>query len=166
MTLPTNSSSPIPIYVGALKKVYGPPSQAGFGSAVFFELLAPEADLEQAALRYYRYFVGDLWDRYGEAAWMEPWKHVYARPPGAKANIVAEMGAIADPTTKLSVPSLLDPGGDGKSAREALSKVYDDDAAVTELSLYTLGDGAALSGLLIAGRRQNGEATFLVFLLD
>jgi len=165
VTFPTSPSSPIPIYVGALKKVYGPPSQAAFGSAVFFEQLAPEAALEQAALRHYRYFVGDLWDRYGEAAWMEPWKQVYTRPPGAKADIVAEMGAIADPTAKLSLSLLLDPGGDAANAQKALSTVYDD-AVIAELSLYTLGDGAALSGLLIAGRRQNGEATFLVFLLD
>lgn len=165
MTFPTNSSSPISIYVGALKKVYGPPSQAGFGSAVFLEQLAPEADLEQAALRHYRYFVGNLWERYGEAAWMDPWKQVYARPPGAKADIVAEMRAIADPTAKLSIPLLLEPGGDAESAQKALSRAYDD-AAISELSLYTLGDGAALSGLLIAGRRQNGEATFIVVLLD
>ena len=165
MIFSTNSSSPIPIYVGALKKVYGPPSQAGFGSAVFFEPLAPDADLEQSALQYYRYFVGDLWDRFGEAAWMEPWKQVYTRPPGKKADIVAEMGAIADPTAKLSIPLLLEPGKDSERAQNALSTVYDD-ASVIELSLYTLGDGAALSGLLIAGRRQNGEATFLVFLLD
>ena len=165
MTFSTIPSSPIPIYVGALKKVYGPPSHAGFGSAVFFEPLASEADLEQAALRHYRYFVGDLWERYGEAAWMTPWQQVYARPPGAKADIVAELGAIADPTAKLSIPLLLEPGGDREAAQQALSKVYDA-AAVTELSLYTLGDGAALSGLLLAGRRHNGEATFLVFLLD
>ena len=24
--------------------------------------------------------LGKLWDRYGEAAWMGPWKEVYARP--------------------------------------------------------------------------------------
>jgi hypothetical protein len=165
MTFLTNLSLPIPMYVGALKKVYGPPSQAGFGSAVFFELLAPEADLEQAALRHYRYFVGNLWDRYGEAAWMEPWKQVYTRPPGVKADIVAEMGAIAHPTARLSIPLLLAPSGDRETAQKALSKVYDD-AAVTELNLYNLGDGAVVSGLLIAGRRQNGETTFLVFLLD
>jgi hypothetical protein len=151
--------------VADLITVYGPPSQAGFGSAVFHGQLAPNADLEQAALGYYRYFVGDLWDRYGETAWITPWKQVYTRPPGAKADIVGELGAIADPTARLSIPLLLEPGGNSESAQKVLSAVYDD-AAVTELSLYTLGDGAALSGLLIAGCRNNGEATFLVLLLD
>jgi hypothetical protein len=158
-------STPIPIYIGALKKVYGAPSQAGFGSAVFYEKLAPGTVLEQAALRYYRYFVGNLWDRYGETAWMTPWKQVYTRPPGAKADIVGELSAIADPTARLSVPLLLEPGGNSESAQKALSKTYDD-VSVIELHVYTLGDGAALSGLLIAGRRNNGEATFLVLLFD
>lgn len=151
--------------VSDLITIYGPPSQAGFGSAVFHEQLAPDADLEQAALRHYRYFVGDLWERYGETAWMSTWKQVYARPPEAKADIVAEMGAIADPAAKLSVPLLLEPNSDAQSAQTVLSAVYDD-VAIIELRLYTLGDGAALSGILVAGRRQNDEATFLVFLLD
>jgi hypothetical protein len=158
-------SHPPPGDVADLTTVYGSPSQAGFGSAVFHEQLAPDADLEQAALRHYRYFVGDLWERYGEAAWMSTWKQVYARPPGAKADIVGELDAISDPTARLSIPLLLEPGGDGESAQKALSKTYDD-VSVIELHVYTVGDGAALSGLLIAGRRQNGKATFLVFLLD
>ena len=42
-----------------------------------------------------------------------------------------------------------------------------DDPAVTELRVFNLGDGEAMSGLLVAGRRQaTGEATFLVFLMD
>jgi hypothetical protein len=151
--------------VSDLITVYGPPCQTGFGSAVFHGQLAPNADLEEVALQYYRYFVGDLWERYGKTAWMTPWKQVYARPPGAKADIVGELDAIADPTARLSIPLLLEPGGDGESAQKALSNTYDD-VSVIELHVYTVGDGAALSGLIIAGRRQNGEATFLVFLLD
>jgi hypothetical protein len=38
---------------------------------------------------------------------------------------------------------------------------------VSELRVFNLGDGAAMAGLLVAGRRgATGEATFLVFLLD
>ena len=41
------------------------------------------------------------------------------------------------------------------------------DPTVTELQVYTLGDGQAMSSLLMAGRRgASGEAAFLVFLLD
>jgi hypothetical protein len=92
-----NAASPRPNYVITLESIYGPPSQAGFGSAVFYEQLLPKADLAQAAQRYYRYFVGDLWDRYGETAWMSSWNQVYTRPSGIKADIVAAMQAIADP---------------------------------------------------------------------
>jgi hypothetical protein len=154
-----------PADVTALQAVYGAPSQAAFGSAVFYEQTTPD-DLEQAALAKYRYFVGELWERYGEAAWLGPWKKVYARQPDVKADIVAELNGIADQTAQLSVPMILDAVQDTEQARAALSAAFDD-AAVTELSVYNIGDGAAMSGLLIAGRRaETGEATFLVFLLD
>jgi hypothetical protein len=42
-----------------------------------------------------------------------------------------------------------------------------DDPAVTELRVFNLGDGGAMSGILVAGRRAGtADATFLVFLLD
>ena len=49
--------------------------------------------------------------------------------------------------------------------RAALAAAFDD-PAVTELAAYTLGDGAAMAGILVAGRRDDGADTFLVFLLD
>ena len=53
-----------------------------------------------------------------------------------------------------------------EQARAALAAAYDD-PAVTELRVFNLGDGEAMSGLLVAGRRgATGEATFLVFLMD
>jgi hypothetical protein len=96
---------------------------------------------------------------------MTLWKQVYARQSGDRADIVMELGMISDPDAKLSIPLLLAPNGEGESVQKALSAVYDD-PAVTELSIYTLGDAAAMSGLLIAGRRKTGETTFLIFLLD
>jgi hypothetical protein len=47
----------------------------------------------------------------------------------------------------------------------ALSQAFDADN-VNELKVFNLGDGGAMSGLLIASRRLNNEATFLAFLLD
>ena len=42
-----------------------------------------------------------------------------------------------------------------------------DDPAVTDLAVYTLGDGGAMAGILFAGRCiKTGAAMFLVFLLD
>ncbi len=144
----------------ALEVSYGAPSQAGFGSAVFTEELPTSVILEDTAREKYRYFVGELWDRYGEEAWMGPWKEVYVRGPEDGGDIVAELRGISDPDAALSAPMVLDLNS------AALSAVFDD-AAVTEMRVFNLGDGAAMSGLLIAGRNaETGQATFLVFLMD
>ena len=53
-----------------------------------------------------------------------------------------------------------------EAARAALSAAFDD-PKVSELRVFNLGDGEAMSGLLVAGRRgASGESTFLVFLMD
>jgi hypothetical protein len=152
-------------YVTDLEAAYGAPSQAGFGSAVFCTDMDAAKDLEGLALEYYQYFVGDLWERYGQDAWMEPWKEVYAREAGAKPDIVAELQGISDREASLSVPMILDVMENAEAAQQALSAAYDD-PAVTELRVFDLGDGEAMSGLLVAARRDTGEATFLVFLMD
>jgi hypothetical protein len=156
----------MPNTVTDLEAAYGGPSQAGFGSAVFYEHMKATEDLEKLALQKYRYFVGDLWERFGEDAWMGPWKEVYARRTDAKPDILAELRGIADPDAAISVPMILDNIQGADKARLALSSVYDD-PALTDLRVYNLGDGGAMSGLLIAGRRDDtGEAIFLAFLLD
>jgi hypothetical protein len=149
-----------------LEAAYGGPRQSGFGSAVFQKTLHSSDDLTQAALSTYKTFVGPLWDRYGEAAWMGPWREVYVRNAGATPDIVAELRAITDPDTRLSVPMILDDIDRPDAARAALSAAFDD-SAVTELRVFNLGDGAAMSGLLIAVRRgASREAGFLIFLMD
>lgn len=153
-----------PAYVTALEAAYGAPSQAGFGSAVFYADKDAK-DLTKAALKYYQHFVGELWQRWGEEAWMGPWKEVYARRTGAKADIVAELKGIDDFDARNSVPMILEVVQNADAARKALSDAYDD-PTVTELRVFTLGDGEAMSGLLVAGKRKTGEATFLVFLMD
>ena len=155
-----------PEYVAALEAAYGAPSQAGWGSAVFLERLKAADELEPAALAKYRYFVGELWERFGDDAWMGPWKAVYTRPADGKRDIIAELRGITDRDARQSVEMILDNVDDPEKARAALSAAFDD-PAVTELAVYNIGDGAAMSGLLLAGRRGDaGEATFLVFLLD
>lgn len=153
-------------YVSQLEAAYGPPSQQGFGAAVFHEVLRPTDDLVAAALDRYRYFVGPLWHRYGEQAWMGPWREVYSRSRGAGRDIVAELRAIEDRDARMSVALLLDATEDAAAARAALATAFDD-AAVTELNVFNLGDGAAMSGLLVAGRRgATGDATYVVVLMD
>ena len=76
------------------------------------------------------------------------------------------MRRIADPDARLSVPMILDNIEGAETARAALSNAFDD-PAVSELRAFNLGDGEAMSGILVAGRRgASGDATFLVFLMD
>jgi hypothetical protein len=162
---PSNSAVK-PAYVTALEAAYGPPSQAGFGSAVFYEPLGAKDSLIDAALAKYKYYVGELWERWGEDAWMAPWKEVYTRKPGAKPDIVAELRGITDQDAAISAPMILDVVQDAEGARAALAAAFDD-PAVTELRVFNLGDGGAMSGILVAVRRAAAsDATFLVFLLD
>jgi hypothetical protein len=162
----TNAGSIQPQYVAALEAAYGAPSQAGFGSAVFFEQMKADDDLTQAALAKYQYYTGELWERWGAAAWMGPWKEVYVRPAGARPDIVAELRGISDSDAAVSAPMILDAVQDAEKARAALAAAYND-PAVTELRVFNLGDGGAMSGILVAGRRgAAGEAILLVFLMD
>jgi hypothetical protein len=158
--------SPPPSYYTDLVTLYGAPSQAGFGSAVFYELIEPGSDLEAIALRYYQHFVGKLWEQFSPDAWMSVWKPVYVRPTGIQPDIVAELRAIAEPSVAQFVPILLlDETENQAQAQQALATVYDE-LQVTDLWVYTIGDGAAMSGLLLLGSQTTGETTILIFLLD
>jgi hypothetical protein len=54
---------------------------------------------------------------------------------------------------------------DPNSSSAVLAEAFDH-PDVEDLLVYNIGDGGAMSGLLVAARRTNGEATFLVFLMD
>ena len=78
--------------MAALERVYGPASQEAFSSAVFFDPETGDGEPAELALAKYRYFAGDLWERFGEQTWLGPWRQVYGRPVGAPTGIVAELG--------------------------------------------------------------------------
>jgi len=165
MTQQKKSDVDKPDYVLALEKAYGAPSQAGFGSAVFFAQVDETGDLEELAKKYYQYFVGDKWEEWGEETWVAPWKEVYARKTGTKHDILKELTGIDDRDAANSVTMILDVVEDAQAAQAALAQSYDA-PEVADLRVYTIGDGEAMSGLVVAGRRENGEATCLVFLMD
>ena len=160
------TSNSKPGYAVDMERSFGPSGQAAFGSAVFFEKLNAGDHLENAALRSYRRFVGDLWDRWGESAWMEVWKEIYRRGPDTGDGIIAELAGLDDAAVRSSADRLLNGRADAAEAQKALSAACDD-PLVTDLSVYRTGDGDAMSGLLIAVRRaSSGEALMLVFLMD
>jgi hypothetical protein len=155
-----------PDYVVNLEAAYGVASQAGFGSAVFFDQTDSAGALEKKALEKYEYFLGDRWNSVGKDVWMCKWKKVYTRSDhAAQRKIVDELRSIADVDARVSVPMILDNIENAQNAQQALSAAFDDSAA-TELAVYNIGDGEAMSGLIVAGRRSNGETAVLVFLMD
>lgn len=164
--MPEAETTPPPEYVAKLQAAYGAPSQEAFGSAVFYEPQIGNGDLASVALDKYKYFVGDLWARYGEDVWLGHWRQVYARPVEATPDIVAELRTVDDHDAALSIPMILDNIDEAERAQAALAAAFDD-PTMREVAVFNLGDGEALSGLLIAGRRpETGEALFRVFLLD
>jgi Asp/Glu/hydantoin racemase len=79
---------------------------------------------------------------------------------------VAELRGITDVDARNSAPMILDVVQDAEQAKAALAAAFDD-PAVSDLRVFNLGDGGAMSGILVAGRRAAAaDATFLVFLLD
>jgi len=79
---------------------------------------------------------------------------------------VAELCALQDRTVAQSAALILDEVENSADAQAALSAAFDD-PAVTELTVYNLGDGGAMNGVLVAGWRQATQAAiFLIFLLD
>ena len=151
-----------PAYVSALEAVFGPPSQAGFGSAVFYTQSEAAGGLEGAAKEAYQHFTGDLWERYGAGAWLRSWQQVYTRPPAAQHAVVAELRRLDDRSAWKSAGVLLHDVEDPQAADSAAFG----DTAVTDLAIYKIGDGNALAGLLLAAQRGAGETMLPVFLLD
>ncbi len=154
-----------PGYILALEAVYGSPSQAAFGSAVFFDSVQASEDLEKAARKYYRHFIGSKWNEWGEDVCMTPWQEVYVRKPDGGHDVVKELRNIDDITVSMSVPMLLEGVDNVETAVQVLATAYNS-PEVTDFRVYTIGDGEAMSGLLLAGRREDCKAIFLVFLMD
>jgi hypothetical protein len=152
-----------PDYVKTLEAVFGGPSQTGFGSTVLFATARDRGELVRLARAAYRHFTGTLWERWGEAAWMGPWRLIHERV--AVHNVLAELKGLEDPQARSGADMLLNATENPASGQAALSATFDD-PAVQDLLVFSLGDGGAMSGILIAARRANGEATFLVFLMD
>jgi hypothetical protein len=152
-----------PEYVINLEASFGPPSRNGFGSSVLFAMARDRDELERLSRVAYQYFAGSLWERRGEAAWMGSWHLLHERT--AIRDIAAELSDLDEPQAKSSADMLLNAVESPNIGKAALSAAFDD-PAILDMLVFNIGDGAAMSGLLIAARRSKGEAVFLLFLMD
>ncbi|MCC5896539.1 MAG: hypothetical protein JJU32_01300 [Phormidium sp. BM_Day4_Bin.17] len=161
------STSPqLPQYVSDLIALYGQDYGNLLGSAVFYDILDPDADLEQVALRHQRDFVGPKWFTSKQEDWLGGWILLYRRPIGQVSNIVKEFEAVYDIYEKI-LENFLEPlnSGDHSIACQKLAIAFDD-PDVTDLRIYEMHDQDILTGRLVIGRRSNGETTTLVIVCD
>lgn len=166
MASPTEHPSEIPAYAADLETVYGGPSRNAFGSAVFFVPSAEQAGaLEQQALDRYKHFAGETWERFGEQNWLAAWSRVHERSAGAPRDIVSELKSLPDREARQSAELLLGNAEQTAGGLDTLKRAFDDEA-VSELNVYRIGDGGAMSGVLIASRRADASSLFLLLLLD
>lgn len=150
---------------GDLEVVFGGPSDDGFGSAVFRRSIPAGDDLEQSAKSVYRDFAGEMWDRFGAAAWLGTWAELSARSHPSDGPVLDLLGSLEDPLALSSADVLVNGGSDPEAARRALVGVFDREQ-VSDLRIYRIGDGDAMSGLLIAALDSAAAAVFLVFMMD
>ncbi len=155
-----------PNYVSELESVFGEPNQSGFGSAVFFIPIDQQSDrLESDAQATYRFFVGESWERFGEAAWMSTWTSAYSRTLQNTPDIIAELRGLSDREARQSAGLLLESQENAHTAEEALKQAFDQ-PQVEELGIFKIGDGEAISGVIIAARISNAGTLALILLLD
>lgn len=122
--------------------------------------------LVTVAREVYRDFVGELWERYGADAWLASWSLAAARDSDRAASVIDLLESLEDPLTRSAADMLVNANPDPDAARNALIVAFDQER-VGHMEIYSIGDGEAMSGVLIAAHiRDASEATFLVFLMD
>lgn len=158
-----NNTENLPL-IESLINVYGKPSSAGFGSAVFYNTLKNN-NLESEALNNYKAFMGGQWNADTESRWKRTWKKCFERPKGTTPDILTELNNIKDPDAKRSVPLLTELIENADQGKLALAAVFNH-AEMTKVEVYTVGDGEALSGLLLCGLFTDNNVCSVICLMD
>ncbi len=159
-----------PAWIEMLQQTFGSPSQAAFGTAVFAETTADtnassnDNELETRAQAWYQYFCGPNWEKFGPRNWMGTWLRVDSDAE-LDVPILQVLAQLQDWQTRQSGEQMLEGHADAATAKRVLSQAFDD-PTMDVRQIYRIGDGNAMCGILIAGRRPKGESAFLAFLLD
>jgi hypothetical protein len=150
----------------ALENVYGKASAAGFGSAVFHEAVAATTPTDAFALKHYQAFLGPKWDAAAsESPWMIAWRPVYQRQDDGKRDILTELAGISDHEAKTSVTLLTELIENADAGRQAISQAFNHED-VSKLFVFTVGDGEAMSGIMVSAFYTDGYACSLIVLMD
>lgn len=155
-------SSSIPHYVQDLIALYGLNKDSLLDTAVFYEKVEPNTDLEQVALRYYQKFIGSAWHQ----EWLAGWDCLYTRPAGQPGDVINEFKAVND-TLESVLDILLNPlnNDDYDTAPQKLAVAYNA-PEVMDFRIYKIADNDIMEGRFILGYRGNGETTILILLYD
>ena len=150
-----------------LEQVFGSASEAGFGSAVFVRQSSETEprSLETDGRDVYRIFCGDNWDGFGVDNWLANWKLLHERLPGREGDIIAEIQAIRDPEAGSAAQMLLESGPDPEHAENVLRSAFNA-GNISQLQIFKIGDGGAMSGAIIAAETNANRRVFLIILLD
>ena len=164
--------------VAKLQDIYGGPEVRGLGSSVIEVPLDDERRFESTAKERYRVFCGEIWERFGPENWLGQWAEVYRRPAAtateagtakdvvAAGGIEAELRGLEDHAASMAGSLMLDNIDDADAAKEMLKRVFDD-PAIRRLSIYRLGDGEAIFGIMIAALAGSpGRMTMLITMSD
>jgi hypothetical protein len=151
--------------IEALEKVYGKPVSTGFGSAVFYDESKQNASLASIALNVYKLFMGEKWNAETESTWMSAWKKVYERSPGNAADILSELNNVKDADAKRSVPLLTELVENAEDGQHALAAAFNH-ADISQVQVYSVGDGEAMSGLLLCGLFSDYSVCSVICLMD
>lgn len=149
-----------------LEDVFGAESDDAFGSAVFRRAVPPGGDLASLAREVYREFVGEVWAQFGADAWLGTWSELASRDEPDGPGVLKLLEGLDDPLTRSAADVLVTGSVDADAARQALEAAFDR-PGLSALKVFRIGDGDAMSGLMIAARDgETSAATFLLFLMD
>jgi len=90
---------------------------------------------------------------------------VYERSPGNAADILSELNNIKDADAKRSVPLLTELVENAEQGKLALAAAYNH-PEISQVQLFSVGDGEAMSGLLLCGLFADFSACSVICLMD
>lgn len=150
-----------------LEQMFGGISHDAAGSSVYRITKEDGGIIDTVAWSHFKQYLGPKYTDETASQWKKGWAKVYVRDlrGDSSHNINTELSRHKDPRVKASVPLLLEFVQPVVKARQALGGVYNR-KDIKELAIFVIGDGEAYSGLLIAGRYEDGTGCTLIAMAD